>query len=290
MQSAPELSILIVNFNSGRLTLDCLASISRHAARLSHEVIVADNGSQDGSAELIERHDPGVKLLRLQENLGFGAASNRAAAMATGRYLLLLNNDALLLENSLDPLLDDLRQDPAIGIVGPEIRFPDGRFQLSCGPDHGIVSEFFMKHFAARYSRRIQRGPQRQIVDWVSGAAMLLSAELYRRVGGFDEAFFLYMEDADLCRRVRKLGLRVLLDRRGTVIHLLGETTGRDKGKLLPAIKRGQLHYYARHNGRLSCLLLKSYLFLRYRWDGSLPPPLRQSLLDTIRAGEKCRN
>lgn len=285
----PTLSIIIVNFNSGRMILECLDSIKKHAAHIPHEVIIADNDSTDGSPELIIRNHPEVRLLRLETNLGFGAANNRAAAMSGGRYLFLLNNDAVLQENSLSPLLDALKSDHSIGIIGPEIHYPDGRFQLSSGPDLTLSGELIMKHFARWYSRRIEKGPDIQAVDWISGAAMMIPADVYRLVNGFDETFFLYMEDADLCKRIRNQGFRVILDRRCTVLHHLGKTTSSIKSRLLPEIKKGQLHYYSRHNSRFSKKILRFYLYLLYRWDRKLPAEIHRKLMDIIRR-EKCQN
>ncbi len=287
MDSERPLSIIIVNYNSGRLTLDSLDSIRRHASHLDHEVIVVDNASQDKSPDLIEAHYPEAHLLRMESNLGFGAANNRGAAVARAKYLLLLNNDAILLENSLTPLIETLQKDPSIGVIGPEIHYPDGRFQISSGPDATIFNEFVMKHLPFMQQRRIQNGPDQQSVDWISGAAMMIPAEIYRAVGGFDETFFLYMEDADLCRRIRSMGYRTVFNRTATIVHSLGETTSRVKNSLLPAIKRGHLHYYAKHNSRLSLLLLRAYLFLRYRWDKTLPPETHDSLMNIIRRTAK---
>lgn len=283
MEPEPILSIIIVNYNSGQMTLMCLDSIQKHAAHISHEVIIADNASKDGSPELITRKHPEVLFLPLKDNLGFGVANNRAAAFARGKYLLLLNNDALLLENSLDPLLATVQNDSSIGVVGPEIHYPDGRFQLSCGPDLSLFGELLMKHFSRWYSRMIQKGPALQQVDWISGAAMLIPAVVYRQVNGFDETFFLYMEDADLCRRIRTLGFSILLNRRSIVQHHQGESTSAVKTQLLPAIKRGHLHYYTRYNSRFSKKVLKWYLYLQFRLNRQIPPDINKQLMDIIR-------
>jgi GT2 family glycosyltransferase len=283
MDIAPTLSILIVNYKTPEMTKACLDSVAHCAAGVSHEVIVADNDSRDGSLEFLAQSHPGARLLAMGHNAGFGAANNRAADLARGRYLLLLNNDATLRDDTLPRLIETLESDPAIGIVGPEIHYPDGRFQLSCGPDIGLWNELVMKHFARRLARRIQRGPALQRVDWVSGACMLIPRDLYKRVGGFDETFFLYMEDADLCRRLRRLGFCILLDRRAIVHHHLGETTSRSRDDLLPAIKRGQLHYYAVHKSRITRQILRLYLYLRFRWNRSLPAAVKKNLLTVIR-------
>lgn len=283
MDTPPTLSILIVNYKTPKMTRACLDSITQFAGGIDHEVIVVDNHSQDESADIILKSHPEVAYISMDRNAGFGAANNRAAEAARGRYLLLLNNDAFLTDHSLSRLITTLEENPDIAAVGPEIRYPDGRFQLSCGSDLSLTSEFFMKHHNARLANRIQQGPLVVSVDWISGACMLIPRTLYTQVGGFDETFFLYIEDADLCRRLRKLGYRIVLDRRALVHHHLGESTVQSRITLLPAIKRGHLHYYAVHNSRFSLLLLKVYLILRCRWSRSLPAAVKKELMDIIR-------
>lgn len=289
MESQLPLSFIVVNYNSGRCTLDCLESIRRHAACVPHEIIVVDNASTDGSADLIEQTFPNLLLLRLEKNQGFGAGNNRGAAHARGRYLFLLNNDALLTETAIPPLMDCLESDRSIAVAGPEIHYPDGRYQLSSGRDHNLWREFITKFFSSWRSRLLQKGPWLQSVDWVSGAAMMIPAHIYQRIGGFDERYFLYMEDADLCRRIRKLGYRVVLNRRSLVLHHLGQTTSRIRSELLPAVKRGQLLYYACHNSRLSHFLLKIYLSFQFLGRRSLSPEIHRQIKDVIKRSKPCR-
>lgn len=289
MGSELPLSIIIVNYNSGPMIVDCLESIKKHAAHIRHEVIVVDNASQDDSADLIEKHFPEVQLNRSDTNLGFGAANNRAARVAKGRFLLFLNNDAFLLEGSLDPMMESLQNDSTIGVIGPEIRYPDGRFQLSSGPDITLFNEFVMKHLSNWRQNRLRKGPLVQTVDWISGACMMIPADVFHQVNGFDETFFLYMEDADLCKRIRNSGYKIILNRTSTVIHCLGKTTSKTKSTLLPTIKRGHLHYYAQHNSAFSLLILRIYLYLRYRFDSSMTPETHKTLMETIRRKKLCR-
>ena len=118
---------------------------------------------------------------------------------------------------------------------------------------------------------------------------MMIPAHIYQRIGGFDERYFLYMEDADLCRRIRKLGYRVVLNRRSLVLHHLGQTTSRIRSELLPAVKRGQLLYYACHNSRLSHFLLKIYLSFQFLGRRSLSPEIHRQIKDVIKRSKPCR-
>jgi N-acetylglucosaminyl-diphospho-decaprenol L-rhamnosyltransferase len=203
--SAPRVSVIVVSWNAREHLIACL---DRLAVQEPHELIVLDNGSTDGSLELLrERGD--LQLIQL-ENPGFGAANNVGAKHARGTYLLLLNSDCELDDGALATLADFLDSDPRAGIVGPMLRFPDGRLQRSMGRGPSLLTELLQKTMLHRIFSYGSYSPRTYYADrtpdWVTAACMLVRSEVFAAVGGFDEHFFMLMEDLDLCKRVRDAG------------------------------------------------------------------------------------
>jgi GT2 family glycosyltransferase len=237
-----------------------------HLSSAAIEIIVVDNASTDGSPDLIAEKFPQVKLIRQDKNLGFGAANNIGAGYATGEFLLLLNSDTLLLDNILPTLIAKLGQNPTIGIVGPRLLNPDHSFQLSTAYEIGLWGEVL----TLREVRKYRRPPNRpalaqqydadQFVDIVVGAAMLMRRSLFVKVGGFDETFFMYFEESDLCQRVRNLGYKILYTPEVSVIHIGGYSVAQAAGKMAQEYRRSQRYYYQKHRPQWEQWLLHRYL------------------------------
>jgi len=262
------LSVILVNYNTRDHTLVCLESLQANLKGLEHEIIVVDNASDDESVATIKQNFPEVKTLALAENVGFARANNLAAAAASGRSLLILNCDTQVPPGTIEHLMTVKEQHGDCGIVAPLILNGDSSFQLSFGKDLNLASEFFMKFISPKWHRilyKIKRERISRTVDWVSGACFLIEASLFHQLGGFDENFFIYIEDADLCRRVRLQNLQVLYTAEVHIIHYLGGSTSRHTSLVLPHAKRSQLYYYCKYHSRLSLSFLSFYLKLRFR-------------------------
>ena len=207
-----QVSIIIVNYNGGGVILDCLASIFQHLTTPRFEVIVVDNDSRDLSPDLIEQKFPQVILLRQPDNLGFGTANNVGARQAQGRYLFLLNSDTLVQQNILPILIQKLESAPDIGVVGPRLLNPDGSFQLSTAYEIGLWGEWKTLQEVRKYRQPANRPTLAQqygadmFVDIIVGAAMLMRRSHFFDLDGFDETFFMYFEESDLCQRLRDAG------------------------------------------------------------------------------------
>ena len=264
--SQPQVSIIIVNYNGLGVIVDCLTSIFGHLPAPAIEVIVVDNDSQDGSPELIAQKFPQVNLLRQSKNSGFGTANNVGARQARGEYLLLLNSDTLVTADILPTLVAKLTSEAHVGIVGPRLLNPDGSFQLSIAHEIGLWGEWRtlqqVKQYripanrpalAARYDRD-------QVVDIVIGAALMMRRSLFEQVGGFDETFFMYFEESDLCQRVRALGYKILYTPAVTVIHIGGYSVAQAAGPMAVAYRRSQRYYYRKHRPRWEQWILHGYL------------------------------
>ena len=265
----PRLSIIIVNFNGGAHLLRCLQSIVAHPPAASAEVVVVDNASTDGSHTQVAQF-PGVRLIRLAENTGFSAGNNAGIRASTGELLLLLNNDTEIGTGSLDTLVARLDADPRVGVVGPRLVNADGRTELSFGPMISPLGELRQKLVLSLYER--QFGPvkrwidritrREQVVDWVSGACLLVRRTVAEDVGLLDERFFLYTEDVDFCASVRARGWQVLFTPATEIVHLRGRSRATAVRQSNAAYRRSHLAFYEKHHPRM-VPLLKAYLRLK---------------------------
>lgn len=230
----PTVSIIVVSYNTRQMTLECLRSVFDQTLRTTFEIIVIDNESEDGSADAIEAEFAGrLRLIRSGANLGFAKANNVAAAHATGDYLLLLNPDTLVLDAAIDRLVEFACTRPEAMIWGGRTIYADGSLNpASCWGRQTLWSVFcaasglssLFRHSTLFNPEGIggwARDSIRQ-VDIVSGCFFLIRRELWNRLNGFDPAFFMYGEEADLCLRASALGARPLITHEAVIIHYGG--------------------------------------------------------------------
>jgi GT2 family glycosyltransferase len=265
--STPRLSVLVVTYNSVCLIDALLDGLAREMAGLDAEVVVVDNASHDGTADAIEHRHPRVRLLRSPRNLGFAAGNNLAARCALGDTLLLLNPDALPEPGCLARGLALMDAGPGVGLAGARLLDDDGRTQPSARRFPTLLREALaLSGLAARFPRsrffgqfdRTWADPARPAsVDWVPGAFTLIRRQLFLDLGGFDERFFLYYEEVDLCRRVREAGLRVQYWPELRVRHIggvsartvAGGTVAKAGSQLTLWRARSGLLYYRKNHG-----------------------------------------
>lgn len=224
--------IVILNWNGAAHLRRFLPSVVRTAPP-GVEIVVADNGSTDGSAALVEREFPSVTLLRLPENYGFAGGYNRALERLGGDYWVLLNSDVEPAEGWLEPLIAELDAQPDVAVVGPKLLScaERDRFEYA-GAAGGFIDWFGFPFCRGRILRTLEkdRGQYDDTRDvfWVSGAAFCCRAEVFRRMGGFDAGFFAHMEEIDLCWRMQLAGWRVRVVPESRVYHLGGGTLATD--------------------------------------------------------------
>jgi GT2 family glycosyltransferase len=261
MNGGAELSVILVNFNDRSHLGTCLESVRTAAAGLSGEVILVDNHSEDGSPQFVRESYPWVKLVASGQNAGFAKANNSGIRTSSGRFLLFLNTDTVVPPDSLAALLAELKGRPAAGAIGPALVHGDGRFQVSFGKDIGFFAELRQKLFLNPYYKMaLKRARRVRSVGWLSGACLLARREAVEAAGLFDESFFIYFEDIDLCRRIRDLGLDLLYDPAVRVVHFGGATTAAQRLRSRLFYRESQLYYYGKHGAGLSLGLLKVYL------------------------------
>ena len=230
----PDLAVVIVNYNAGDYLVRCLASLEDAVGDASAEIVVVDNDSRDGSAQRALRSHLRVRLMVNDTNRGFAAAVNQGIRATTAPFVLLLNPDAEFVSGTLGGLLKVARDRPGAGAIGPLVREPDGSIYPSArkvpsiaeGLGHSFLGPFWpgnpftRSYTMARWDRRSERP-----VEWLSGACVLLSRRALDEVGLFDERFFMYVEDVDMCQRLRAAGWEVLFSPELEVVHAGGVST-----------------------------------------------------------------
>jgi len=233
-----DLSIIIINYNVKEFLLNLLDSLRKAVKNISTEIIIVDNDSDDGSVEILREKFPNIKLIANKKNVGFGSANNQALHVAKGKYFLLINPDTIVREDTLLKMLEFFEKTPQVGIAGCKVLNPDGSLQLACrrgfpGPwtsftkVMGLSKLFPKSRLFARYNLTFLNENQTYEVDAVSGAFMMMRKEVYEKIGGFDQQFFMYGEDLDLCYRVQKSGYKVYYVHSTEIIHYKGESTKR---------------------------------------------------------------
>jgi hypothetical protein len=264
-----DLSILVVTYNSARLIGPLLSQLEGELAGLAAEVIVVDNASADDTAARVHRAHPWVRLFASTSNLGFAAGNNLAAKHARGRLLLLLNPDALPAPGALARGIALMDQHPDVGLSGGELRGADGGRQPSARMFPTLRDELFtLSGLAARYpgsrlfarlDRRWADPEQAAEVDWIPGAFVFIRAQDFAALGGFDERFFMYYEEVDLCRRLRAAGRTIRYWPELKAMHIGGESAktvkaarvSRTGSQLESWRMRSGLLYYRKHHGAL---------------------------------------
>ncbi len=230
-----KLSIGIVNYNSLDYVKKLLDSIKKNPPSVPYEIIILDNASVDGSVEFLKKEE-GIKKILLRENSGFSHGCNLIGKRSRGKYLLFLNPDVVVTPNALDKLVEFMEENPQCGVAGGKLLNFDGSLQLSCRmfPTYlnvmfGRESLFrkFVPHnpFSRNYMLYDLDYSKNQIVDWLRGAVFITPRWLFDELGGFDERFFLFLEDTDYCRRVWLRGLKVCYIADAVFYHRLGGST-----------------------------------------------------------------
>ncbi|MBV8387284.1 MAG: glycosyltransferase family 2 protein [Acidimicrobiia bacterium] len=262
MADRPRVSAVVVNYNARDHLLDCIRSLRADGI---DEIVLVDNASTDGSVEAVHRIDPDVVIVPTGGNLGFGSAANRGLAVARGRYVTVLNPDAVVEGGTIKALAEALDADPGLGAVAPRVDNPDGTLYPSVRafPSMGdAVGHAFLGFVAPRnrFSRRYRMldwdHAHASDVDWASGTCLMLRADALGEDARFDESYFMYVEDVDLCWRLRQAGWRVGYEPAARVVHTVGASSELAPYRMIAAHHRSLLRFSARTaQGRRRALL-----------------------------------
>jgi O-antigen biosynthesis protein len=234
----PRVSVVIVNYNVRDFLHHAIVSLTKALKGISSEILVVDNASDDGSVEMVKRTFPRVRLFASPINLGFAKGNNLALRQARGEYLLLINPDTLVQEDTIGRMVDFFEGHPDVGLAGCKILNPDGSFQLPCRRSFptpwvaftkmtGLSRLFPRSRLFGRYNLTYLSPDETYEIDAVSGSFMMLRKSVYDEVGGLDEDFFMYGEDLDWCYRIQKSGWKIYYVHSTQIVHYKGESTRR---------------------------------------------------------------
>jgi GT2 family glycosyltransferase len=266
-----SVSIIIVNYNLTEEIRKLLFSIKNFIKSIDYEVIVVDNNSTDRSVENLSAEFPEFKFRLLSTNLGFGHANNVGAKIAIGKYLLLLNPDTYLLEDTPAKLFQFAENHPQFAVIGPRLIFPDRKFQVSYAKYPNIKQEIMyavgLIGFSLTMMYKIKdflcNGKQFYEVDFVFGSCMFIRKVVYELVKGFDETYFLFTEETDLCYRIKNYqGFRVIYWKGTGIIHSKSLVTGKNIPERIKLSYESKLIFFKKHYSALRLLLLRYTIVL----------------------------
>ena len=293
------LSVIIVNYNVRQFLENALASIERALEGIEGEVFVVDNASGDGSADMVKTKFPRVCLIESSENVGFARANNMALRRARGAFILLINPDTVVQEDTFRIMLQFFADVPLAGIAGCRILNPDGSFQLPCRRSFptpwvaftkifGLATLFPGSKLFGRYNLTYLSEDETYPVDAVSGSFMMVRREAYEKVGGLDESFFMYGEDLDWCYRIGMAGFRVYYVHTTKIIHFKGESTKRSDIDEIRLFYQAMQLFVRKHFNRSRTVLLFLNLGILTRasaaWVARLVRPIPMVLPDAVLA------
>lgn len=291
-----DVSVIIVSYNTKKLTKDCLLSIYEKTKDLDFEIFVVDNNSSDGSVEMLEQDFPKIKLIINKENRGFGAANNIAIRQSEAKYVFLLNPDTVLLNNAIKILYDYMENNSDVGACGGNL-YDKNLNEVHAGGRFPSVLEIIFNHmklkhvFKSYYEKNLKDGisPRTDIkaVDQIIGADLFIKKSVLDEVGLFDEKFFMYYEEIDLEYRITKKGYKIMFIPESKIIHLEGQSNNNNLKKR-KMYKKSQFYYFRKHYGfcvelvvKVIYLILYFFEWLIYRKSDTL------KIIDFIIRGEK---
>jgi hypothetical protein len=262
-----DLSICIVNWNTETQLKECLQSIYEHTRGIAYEIFVVDNASGDGSVGMVQNHFPDVSLIANRQNRGFAAANNQAIRLARGRYVMLLNPDTVVHRGALEAMVWFMDSCGQAGAIGCKLLNPDGSVQHSVrrSPtfgialhDNTILGRFSLfRERAADYKMKDFSFDKVQEVDATSGAALLVRREVLDEVGPLDEGYFMFIEELDLCQRIRGTGRTIYFIPDAVITHLGGESRRQNPEELVIVGQDSLVRYLTKFKGPRKTFLFK---------------------------------
>jgi GT2 family glycosyltransferase len=253
-----ELSVIIVNYNGLKYLKECFDSLKDSLKNISFEIIVIDNNSSDESCVYIKQNYPNIVLIESIENLGFGKGNNEAVKKARGNYLLLINNDTVV-QDELGPVLDFLKSDDKIGVIGINMLDKDKNYIPAAGNFPNPWNMFQLKKLLdkGKEFKRGQFSAESYEVDWLGGSFLLLPIKVYHEIRGFDKDYFMYVEDVDFCKKITNKGYKRIFLPNYNYIHFVGFNNTRK-----PLLIKGYEIYISKHLKGINFLLSISALKL----------------------------
>lgn len=269
--AAADLAVVVVNHNAGEFLRRCMQSLGAASGEARLEIVIVDNASADGSPEAAIAKRPDTSLIRNRANRGFAAAANQGIAATSSPLILLLNPDAEIVGGTLASFVKVAREHPRAGAIGALVRNPNGSIQPSArrvprlgeALGHAFLGPVLPSNpFTRSYTMAGWDRSSEREVEWVSGSAMLLRREAIDEVGDFDEGYFMYVEDVDLCTRLRLRGWQVIFSPELEVVHEIGVSTRGQRGRMAFAHSDSIYRYFSKFRARGPAVLLKPFVRL----------------------------
>jgi len=260
-ESTVNLSCIVVNYHSSAPLKNCLESVYRTLQKISFEVIIVDNSQSDPGMASLKQSYPQIQVIQNATNVGFAKANNQAALSAQGETLLFLNPDTILADQAIEKMVAHLESNPGIGALGPKVLNTDGSLQYSCRRFPTLMTGFFNRYsllsrwfpnnpYTVRYLMKDFSHDEKREVDWLSGCCLMVPRAVFEKVEGFDEHYFLFNEDIDLCRAIGKNGFKVMYFPLAEITHHVSTSNSKVPVEIIIKRHRGMRHYYAKHHGK----------------------------------------
>lgn len=257
-----DVSIIIVSWNAKEYLQKCLDSIIEYSKSVKTEIIVVDNASNDGSPEIVESKYPQVKLIRNSENSGFAKANNLGYKYCSGKFVCLINSDVEIFEDCIGKMFEYMNEHPGVGMLGPKVLNSDGSLQLTFREFPGfkvnILRALALDNYFS-YSKKVLRNSKKELennkgieVDFLSGCFMMIRKDTIDKIGLFDEDYFFYAEDKDLCKKFWNNGSRIEYFQGAEAVHYLYGSSKGDYDKFYIQEIKANIQYVRKHYGRLS--------------------------------------
>lgn len=264
-----DLSIIIVNYNTFALTKDTINSILRYSYPFTVEIMVVDNNSTDDSLKNLKKYFKGknVRFIESKENNGFAAGNNQGIKEARGRYILLLNSDTIVKENTLENIYDYMEKHHDVGAVGCKVVLENGELDKACkrsfpNPSNAFSRLFHIKTKNNDYNLEELDDDGVYEIDCLTGAFMFIRRNALNDSGLLDETFFMYGEDIDLCYRIKKSGWKIVYYGRSEIVHYKGASSKKQKSKLIHEFYRAMYIYYKKHLWNDNSIFLNVLVFV----------------------------
>ena len=260
-ESTVNLSCIIVNYYSSASLNNCLESVYRTLRKISFEVIIVDNSQNDPGMVSLKEFYPQVRVIQNATNVGFSKANNQAALSAQGKTLLFLNPDTILADQAIEEMVALLESNLDIGALGPKVLNADGSLQYSCRRFPTLMTGFFNRYsllswwfpdnpFTVQYLMKDFNHDENREVDWLSGCCLMVPHTIFEKAGGFDEHYFLFNEDIDLCRAIGQNGFKVIYFPLAKITHHISTSNSKVPARIIIKRHHGMKHYYEKHHGK----------------------------------------
>jgi GT2 family glycosyltransferase len=265
MKPSPQVAVVVVSYNTRELLISCLSSIFESTNPADVEIIVVDNASTDGSREAVNQTYPQVLLIANPSNLGFGVACNQAIKSSTAPFILLLNSDATITKQSFRALYEVMNANPRCGAAGCRVVNSDGMPATNTRnfltplnqalEQLGVVRWTGWKYLRRNHQLKLDQNELDCSVDWIDGACLMLRRDALDQVGLFDEDFFMYSEDEDLCFRLKRNGWTICYSESGFAMHHGAASTAQNRFQMLRQFYFNQMLFLSKHRSRRSALI-----------------------------------